>query len=167
MPTETIKVAGTEGPKAGKTRGRIKAEDGRLFQAAPVILDSVRIGSTYDIGYKDEEYNGTKFRVIESLAPSMNANAQRAMAAQDHPMAQRSPIAPYERDRPEIDERGTDIATLAIAKVWLEKVPVGDEVGCLHALRVARRAWLKFKANPNNVESGRQPPMEDEVPYDR
>jgi hypothetical protein len=163
MPTETIKVAGTEGPKTGKTRGRIKAEDGRLFQAAPVILDSVRIGSVYDIGYKDDEYNGTKFRVIESLAPSIG---QVAAPVQNR-TAPAGGFSAGPREAPIEDERGTDIATLAIAKVWLEKVPVGDEVGCLHALRVARRAWLKFKANPNNVESGRQPPMEDEVPYDR
>ena len=65
----------------------------------------------------------------------------------------RSAIEPDAAPR---DDKGDDIATLAIAKVWLERVQVGDEEGCAHALRVARRAWKKFKANPDNIESGNQ-----------
>lgn len=157
MPTAVVTIAGTEAPAAGKTRGRIKGDDGRLFQIHPDLIRSsmIAVGSTYEVTYKDEEFKGTKYRVVEAVAPAL-------------PHASPPAPRPGGFDRvaqaaPEVDERGLDIATLAIAKVWLERVPVGDQEGCTHALRVARRAWKAFKANPDNIESGRaRPEIPDE-----
>lgn len=140
MPMIVARIVQKADPAIGKKRGRIKLEDGSLYQIPQPLLGLVNPGMSYEINYKDDEFNGNKFRVVESI---MQAALQQVAA----PATQAGQPA-------QADERGTDIATLAIAKVWLEKVPVGDEQGCLHALRAARRAWLRFKANPNNVESG-------------
>lgn len=67
MPSMTMKVMAKEAPQPGRKRGRVKNEAGMLFQASPAILDMLHIGKTYDINYKDDEFNGNKFRVLETF----------------------------------------------------------------------------------------------------
>lgn len=140
-------------PAMGKKRGRIKGTDGTVYQISPVLAQQVIVGQSYDLDYKDEEFNGMKYRVVESIMPvagGVPAPLPGAMQRVGHPS---EAMAAAQQWHPQVsDEKGNDIATLAIAKVWLEKIPVGDEAGCLHALRAARRAWLQFKNNPNNVD---------------
>lgn len=160
MPTVRIQVAGTEGPQAGKKRGRIKDTSGTLYQALPSFLGMVQIGGTYDLTYKDDSFNGTSFRVVEGVTPAIGGAPIAPQTTQSYsapPPRQAQPRS-YE---PVSDDRGDDIATMAIVKEWIGRIPVGDTAAVVHALRAARRAWKTFKANPDNIESGRQPVQSD------
>lgn len=156
MPTVRIQVAGTEGPQAGKKRGRIKDTSGTLYQALPSFLGMVQIGGSYDLTYKDDEFNGTKFRVVEGVTPAMAGASPGSYG----PGTTATPARSYEPVRQQ-DDRGDDIATMAIVKEWIGRIPVGDAGAVAHALRSARRAWKMFKANPDNIETGR-PPLADD-----
>lgn len=156
MPTVTIQVAGTEAPAYGKKRGRIKDTNGTLYQALPSFLNMVKIGSAYDLTYKDDEFNGTKFRVVEGVAPAMGVPGPQS-AARPSPHQTATSMGEPRYSEPVRDDRGDDIATMAIVKEWIGRIPVGDTAAVVHALRAARRAWKTFKANPDNIETGRQP----------
>lgn len=159
MPTATVTVQGKADPERGKKRGRIKGDTGMLFQADPGFLNQVIVGSTYDLTYRDDEYNGTKFRVVEGVAPSVGRPPAPVPSPGGSTGQRRYEPAPSE------DRRGEDIATLAIVKEWIGRIPVGDEGALVHALRVARRAWLKFKSGSDpKIESG--PSMRDEMEDD-
>ena len=70
MPTTTISVVGKADPERGKTRGRIKADGGMLFQADPEFLDEVVVGESYDVTYTDEEFKNFKYRVVQEVNPA-------------------------------------------------------------------------------------------------
>lgn len=70
MPMMTITVQGTEAPKPGKKRGRIKSETGMLFQANPELIEKVIMGSDYEIAYKDEKFGDVSYRVVEAIYPA-------------------------------------------------------------------------------------------------
>lgn len=160
MPIETVTVAGKADPEMGKKRGRIKSQDGKLFQADPAYLRQVNVGGTYDVEYENREFNGATFRVVESIVPTMGHQqvSQRAQAqiAEGRASGQIMP-----------DRRGEDIATLALVKEWMGRIPVGDVGAVVHALKSARAAWLKFKTGGDDkIESGPslRDEMEDEIP---
>lgn len=144
MPTVTIRVAGTEAPATGKKRGRIKDESGTLYQAVPDFLNTVKIGQSYELTYKDDEFNGNKFRVVEGVKPAANVAPQ--------PMAARPQVAYSD---PHKDE---SIAVLAILKCF-QPLEVGDRAAIFHALKAAAFAWRDFKKwqVDGNIETGRQP----------
>ena len=161
MPTETVLVQGKADPERGKTRGRIKSDTGKLFQAVPDILKQIEVGLTYEITYKDQTFNEAKYRVVEAVNPQ-GVPPNKSMSNTETQAAIRGKVsAPVE------DRRGDDIATLAIYKPWGERIPVGDEGAVVHALRVARRSWLKFKSQSDpKIESGPsvRDEMADEIP---
>lgn len=70
MPMMTITVQGTEAPKPGKKRGRIKSETGMLFQANPELIEKVSMGMAYEIAYKDEKFGDVSYRVVEAIYPA-------------------------------------------------------------------------------------------------
>lgn len=165
MPTVRIQVAGTEGPQYGKKRGRIKDTNGALYQALPSFLGMVQIGGTYDLTYKDDSFNGTAFRVVEGVTPAIGGQPGGVTpitpgGPMPMPPPQARPAQNYGAPQQE-DARGDDIATMAIVKEWIGRIPVGDAGAVAHALRSARRAWKMFKANPDNIETGRQPLADD------
>lgn len=76
MPMVTITVQGTEAPKPGKKRGRIKSDSGMLFQATPEQIGQVRMGGTYEVAYKDESFGDANYRVVEGIfMPGENGRA--------------------------------------------------------------------------------------------
>lgn len=156
MPMMTITVQGTEAPKPGKKRGRIKSETGMLFQANPEIIEGLIMGLPYEVAYKDEKFGDVSYRVVEAIYPKGGA-PQLPMHRVGGATQQRV-TAPVTEDR-----RGEDIATLAIVKEWIKSIPVGDTGAVVHALKSARSAWLQFKkgtADPK-IESG--PSLKDEL----
>lgn len=78
MPMMTVTVQGTEAPKAGKKRGRIKSETGMLFQANPELIAKVKMGETYELAYKDETFGDVSYRVVEAIYPPKSDRAPPA-----------------------------------------------------------------------------------------
>lgn len=164
MPTVNITVAGIEGPKSGKKRGRVKDKDGTVYQISPVLLAMMKMDSTYEITYTDESFtppgsNETlKYRVIESLIPAIGG----VIGLPPDPRAG----APRQYTPPPAsaasDDKDESIATLAIIKC--QQLPVGDRAGIFHALKASALAWRDFKKWQKSVSSDMDG---DEVPFDR
>lgn len=159
MPVATVTVAGKAAPELGKKRGRIKGIDGMLFQADPSLLDAISVGATYQITYKDDEFNGNKFRVVEGAMPATPGMAMQPAA--QAPQAGR-PMSSQQSMPTTKDE---DIATLAIAKEQLNKINPGDVEMGFHVLKSSAMMWRKFKSwqklGPQTVKED----MEDDIPY--
>lgn len=163
MPTVNITVSGIEGPKPGKSRGRVKDKDGRIFQISPVLLAMMKMNSTYEITYTDESFippgsnEELKYRVIESLIPAIGGVTglppdPRAAAPRQYTPPPASTAS---------DDKDESIATLAIIKC--QQLPVGDRAGIFHALKASALAWRDFKKWQKSAGSE----MDDEVPFDR
>src|SRR5512146_1638334 len=140
MPTATVLVQGKSEPERGKKRGRIKSDSGMVFQADPIFLKQVNVGSTYEFDYRDDSFarddgEVIKFRVIEKIRGGELNVPPPAPMTSARPAA--SQYVPTTKDE--------DIATLAIAKEQLSKINPGDIEMGLHVLKSSAMMWRKFK----------------------
>jgi hypothetical protein len=157
MPTMTIEVQGVEQPKPNRTRGRIKDTSGMVFQAKPVILKSVSMGSKYEVEYKDEEWTPEdggvtqKYRVIYEVKPVGSDSLTSVV-----------PAAPQRRDMPPLplgDTKTEDISALAIIK----SMQIDPEASAVFsALKEAALGWRRFKKWQQSVASDMN---DDKIPY--
>ena len=81
MPVAHVQVAYINQPKPGKKRGSIKSADGVLYAAFPDKLSQVTVGGTYDLKYKDDEYQGVVYHVVEEVKSSTLAASPAAPIA--------------------------------------------------------------------------------------
>ncbi len=144
--SETITVAKVEQPAAGRKQGMVHDTKGGRWKVWADKLANYNVGSTYEVNYKTNTFNGNTFNVIETMALKSTGSPQQVQAA----------AATHTQSD---DKRSEDIAVLAIVKEWVAKIPVGDTEGLVHALRVARVAWRNsavIKQMPSKIESGPQ-----------
>ncbi len=154
MPAMTITVAAKSAPAPGKKRWRVKNQEGMVFQVDPNLAPSLDLNKTYDITYKNDSYNNTTFRVLETVKESSAPTAANVSA-----QASEGRRAGYIED----PKKAEDIAVLAIVKEWVGRIGVGDTAGLEHALRSARTAWRRHQTS--KIETGAvDPDLNDELP---
>src|SRR5450631_2557537 len=109
---ETITVAKVETPAAGRKQGTVHDTKGARWKVWGDKLANYNVGSTYDITYKTNSFNGTNFNVIENAVLKAAGSPQQVQAA----------AATHTQGD---EKRSEDIAVLALAKEWVSKIPVG------------------------------------------
>ena len=151
--SETITVAKVEPPAAGRKQGTVHDTKGGRWKVWADKIPLYNIGSTYEVNYKTNNFNGQTFNVIETAKKVGTATPQEATAA----------AATYNVSD---EKRSEQIAVLAIVKEWVAKIPVGDTAGLVHAIRSAREAWKQAYAKPmpTRIESGPPDDMDDGLP---
>jgi hypothetical protein len=152
---ETITVAIVEHPAAGRKQGTVHDTKGNRWKVWADKIPNYALGSTYEVNYKTNHFNGQTFNVIETAKKIAGATPQEATAA----------AATYNASD---EKRSEQIAVLAIVKEWVPQITVGDTAGLVHAIRVVREAWKQAYAKPlpSKIESGPHPVAEfnDEIP---
>lgn len=66
--TAQITVRYVNPKQPGKKNASIKTNEGDLYFVAPEMLDKFEVGGKYNIQYKVNEFRGTKYNHIESVA---------------------------------------------------------------------------------------------------
>ncbi len=90
MQTVTVQVASVTWPKPGKKNGTIKDVNGVLYSTPPQFLQNVQQGVMYAISYKQNQFQGQTFNMVETIAP-----VQGGMMPQPQPQTQAAPPAQY------------------------------------------------------------------------
>ena len=142
----------------GKKRGRIKGIDGMLFQADPSFLDTTIVGGAYQVTYKDDEFKGAKFRVVEDMLPAATQAQSPTTPSPRYGTTTQYVAAPAPSTKDE------DIATLAIAKPQLDKINPGDIEMGFHVLKSSAMMWRKFKSWQKLGPQTAKEEMNDEIP---
>lgn len=166
MPTMTIRVAGKAEPKLGKKRGRIEAEGGMLFQAMPELLAQVKVGSTYDLAFKNEQFGETKYRVVEAIyAPSGEPESGVHAAPSTGGTSPRTYSLEETLDtRPELvstPERiyVCGVMNAAVSSGRADPASVADQLAIISAASTAFRTWHGLPTN----DSTRRNPIRDQA----
>ena len=147
---QEITVAKVEKPAEGRKQGTVHDTKGGRWKVWADKLASYNVGSTYDVTYKVNNFNGQTFNVIENMVMKAAGTPQQVQAA----------ATTYTQAD---DKKSDDIAVQAIVKSYIEvgAVPLGG-AELAHALRTAYSEWRKFqewkkiKPMPSKIETGRQ-----------
>lgn len=162
MPMMTITVQGTEAPKPGKKRGRIKSETGMLFQANPELIAKVKMGESYELAYKDETFGDTSYRVVEAVYPPKTGGAPAAQ-----PARQAAASTPESNKDMHIFVCGAYNNALANPTIdpfgltTSEKLKFVTEQMEIYKLTLGRKAGTPISPKPQEVD----PEFNDEIPY--
>lgn len=162
--TTEIHVKFANPPKAGSTTANVKDADGQYWYMKDFMLPKFHAGTTYRIRYNtSQSKDGRTFNHItgidgeqtgRSTPPPVTPSPSTPQPATNPPPASHPTPrytaageytpAPSLRGTParSVDSRrDKQIATLAMAKPWIEQVPVGDEAGLEHVMLVCMRVY--------------------------
>lgn len=101
MPIASITVAAVTPPAPGKKRARVSDTEGNVYQVDGGAMFNFAPGSSWNIVYKDDSFNGHTFKVIEKFNPTSTVAAPQAGAAvpyQQHAAPSQTMMAPPKVD---------------------------------------------------------------------
>ena len=161
MSVTTITVAQKYPPDPNKKRGRIVDTSGVRYQAMPALLDTMTRGEQYKITYKDDEFKGISFKVIEDAVvvsqPSTPTTSQPTNLTQLSPVSQYGEINRQKRE--DIFTQG--LAQAEIRNPNFDVSKIATVAGCVSLINKWRQAWINTLGS--NPQKGRDD-MNDEIP---
>lgn len=94
--TATIEVTAATPPPEGKKLGKVETTDGVVYHVWPDKLGLLRPGSTYEVQFSEDEFNGRTYRKIAKVKPTQKRQQQNGTPAQ--PQQPKSNASELEHD---------------------------------------------------------------------
>lgn len=158
MPTTTITVKYVNQPRPGKKQGSVKDDNGTIYGVYPDKLSLFQPNATYEIEYKDSEWQGKTYHNIVSVKPAGGLSP----APQSNGGGNYRPTSPVDAER-------MYVCSLVNAGIQAGRIDFSE--GAIEAAtNAARNAWRNtFGAvTPLNTPAppvrGRSD-MDDDIPF--